>query len=94
MNAITPFASAHAPFELSPDMVTAIVRRMLRAAVDRWALVRIAAHSIPAEVDLDNECAVALALLTARFSAREIMDFMTDAVDLARTQRGDGRAKR
>lgn len=88
MNALT----STRPFELSPDMVTAIVRRMLRAAVDRWAAVCIAAHSIPAEVDLDNECAVALALLAARFGSLQINDLMTDAIELARTLRGNGRA--
>jgi hypothetical protein len=59
-----------------------------RAAADRWAMVRIVAAAIPADVDLDDLGAVSRSLLAARFCVADFYDCFWDALDLARERRG------
>lgn len=88
MNAIAPHSPTR-PYRFTPE-----TERLMRAQADRWAIIRIAARCIPADVDLDDECAVALALLAHSFMGRQIADILSDVIELARELRGEGRAWR
>ncbi len=47
---------------------------------DQWALVRSVARSIPAGVDLTDYARIVLALLQARFIAREFGPVLDEAI--------------
>lgn len=76
------------PFFFTPAMAEALSDQLMRVQVDRWAIIRIAARAIGPDVDLDNECAVALALLLASFGSWQIADILSDVIELARQVRG------
>lgn len=75
---------------LIPDFLGALAEAQ---DADHWALARIAARLIPAHVDLDNECVVAVALLHMGMTARQTLDVLTDAIELARELRGGRRTR-
>lgn len=57
-----------------------------RAADERWSRIRAVAAAI-SEANLEHETDVVRALYAARFTARDFMPFLDDAIQLAREAR-------